>query len=142
VWRRVEVHLRRDHHEQQHECAGRCRPSDGLGREQCQARLILTDSTGRTLYVFDRDKGGTIACTASCVQVWPPLLLTAGTSAPTAGAGVTTALASVQRPDGGLQVTSGGRPLYAFSVTRPLAIRMATDSTAASGTRPGRPGTL
>ena len=76
---------------------------------------ILTDSTGRTLYVFDRDKGGTIACTASCVQVWPPLLLTAGTSAPTAGAGVTVTLASVQRPDGGLQVTSGGRPLYAFS---------------------------
>jgi len=76
---------------------------------------ILADSSGRTLYVFDRDAGGKIACTASCVQVWPPLLLTAGTSAPTAGAGVTVALASVQRPDGSLQVTSGGRPLYAFS---------------------------
>jgi predicted lipoprotein with Yx(FWY)xxD motif len=76
---------------------------------------ILADSSGRTLYVFDRDTAGKIACTSGCVGVWPPLLLTAGTSTPTPGAGVTVALASVQRPDGGMQVTSGGRPLYVYS---------------------------
>jgi predicted lipoprotein with Yx(FWY)xxD motif len=75
---------------------------------------ILVDSAGRTLYVFDKDAGGKIACTASCVQVWPPLLVTPGTT-PAAGAGVTAALATVQRPDGGLQVTLAGRPLYVYS---------------------------
>ena len=75
---------------------------------------ILVDSVGRTLYVFDKDANGKIACTAGCVQTWPPLLLT-GAASPVAGAGVTTTLATVQRPDGGMQVTSDGRPMYVFS---------------------------
>lgn len=75
---------------------------------------ILTDTSGRTLYVFDKDANGKIACAAGCVSIWPPLLLT-GTTTPTPGPGVTVALAAVQRPDGGMQVTSGGRPMYTYS---------------------------
>src|SRR5437879_6414657 len=45
---------------------------------------FVVDSSGHTLYHFDRDVGGTIACTSSCASVWPPLLLAAG--APTSSA--------------------------------------------------------
>jgi predicted lipoprotein with Yx(FWY)xxD motif len=71
---------------------------------------ILVDANGQTLYVFDRDTAGKIACTASCVQLWPPLR---ATGAPT-GTGVTAALATVARPDGGQQVTLAGRPMYTY----------------------------
>jgi predicted lipoprotein with Yx(FWY)xxD motif len=75
---------------------------------------ILVDTSGRTLYVFDKDTGGKIACVASCVSIWPPLLVNPGTN-PAPGAGVTAAIATVHRPDGGLQVTLAGRPMYVYS---------------------------
>lgn len=77
---------------------------------------ILIDSSGKTLYVFDRDTGGTSACTGNCAATWPPLLLPAGTTAPVAGAGVT-GLGVVSRPDDGtrMQVTAGGKPLYTYA---------------------------
>jgi predicted lipoprotein with Yx(FWY)xxD motif len=72
---------------------------------------ILVASNGKALYVFDPDTGGKIACTGSCVATWPPLVVSGG---PT-GTGVTAALATVARPDGGQQVTLAGRPLYNFA---------------------------
>ena len=70
---------------------------------------FLVDSTGRTLYHFDRDAGGAIACTGSCRSVWPPLLLPAGAEHPTAPASLS-GLGAATRPDGGRQVTYQGRP--------------------------------
>ena len=75
---------------------------------------FLVDGAGRTLYHFDRDVGGTIACTSSCASVWPPLLLPAGADRPTSTASLT-GLSAVTRPDGGRQVTYQGRPLYRYS---------------------------
>jgi predicted lipoprotein with Yx(FWY)xxD motif len=72
---------------------------------------ILVDGGGKTLYVFDPDTGGKVACTGSCAALWPPLVLPNGT--PT-GTGVSAALATVARPDGGQQVTLAGRPLYTY----------------------------
>src|SRR5262245_31825504 len=46
----------------------------------------LTDSAGRTLYMFQSDTGNTSTCTGSCASIWPALTTT-GT--PQAGTGVT-----------------------------------------------------
>jgi predicted lipoprotein with Yx(FWY)xxD motif len=60
-----------------------------------------------TLYTFDSDTAGatTSACTGACASAWPPLT---ATGAPTAGPGVTGALATIS----GGQVTWNGHPLY------------------------------
>jgi predicted lipoprotein with Yx(FWY)xxD motif len=78
---------------------------------------FLTDSAGKTLYVFDRDTSPTSACTGRCATTWPPVLLPdgAGTSvaAPPGASGEFTAAA---RPDGGgNQVVWNGKPLYRYT---------------------------
>ncbi len=73
---------------------------------------ILTDSSGRTLYLFKKDSGSASACDASCASVWPPLT-TAG--AVQAGSGASTNLvATIARGDGTRQVTYNGHPLYYY----------------------------
>jgi predicted lipoprotein with Yx(FWY)xxD motif len=67
-----------------------------------------------TLYTFDPENSGTIACTTGCTSVWPPLVAPSG-GAPTAGSGVTVTIATIARPDGTTQVTAGGHPLYNYS---------------------------
>jgi predicted lipoprotein with Yx(FWY)xxD motif len=74
---------------------------------------VLVNGAGRTLYVFDKDTTGTIACTGTCAGLWPPLRVTSGT--PSGDAGITAPLATVSRPDGGQQVTLAGRPLYIYA---------------------------
>ena len=44
-------------------------------------------------------------CTDACRAAWPPLLLPAGVTTATPGAGVTGALGPITRPNGGTQVT-------------------------------------
>jgi predicted lipoprotein with Yx(FWY)xxD motif len=75
---------------------------------------ILVDSKGLTLYYFTPDKGGTVTCTAACAQNWPPLMLPSGTSSPVGGKGVTGKLSVVPSPQGGMQVTYNGWPLYYY----------------------------
>ena len=73
---------------------------------------ILVDGSGRTLYLFEKDKPGRSLCSGACAGYWPPLL-TAGK--PTAKAGVKTSLLGVtRRGDGTTQVTYAGHPLYRF----------------------------
>ena len=73
----------------------------------------LTDNSGRTLYLFMADTGGTSNCNGTCAAAWPPLTTT-GT--PAAGSGVTaSSLGTITRSDGTKQVTYGGHPLYYFS---------------------------
>jgi len=80
--------------------------SSGLG-------TILTDGTGRTLYVFAKDTGTKSTCSGACASAWPPAT-TNGT--PTGGSGVTSSkLGETKRGDGMTQVTFAGHPLYYFS---------------------------
>jgi predicted lipoprotein with Yx(FWY)xxD motif len=73
---------------------------------------ILLDDQGRTLYLFEADKGGSSACYGGCAKAWPPLLTTA---APVGTAGVTqNLLGTTKRQDGTMEVTYGGHPLYYF----------------------------
>jgi predicted lipoprotein with Yx(FWY)xxD motif len=74
---------------------------------------VLVDGNGMTLYTLGTESSGTIKCTGSCAQSWPPVLLTGGATAATAGAGVDASkLGTIDRPDGGTQVTYAGMPLY------------------------------
>jgi predicted lipoprotein with Yx(FWY)xxD motif len=73
---------------------------------------VLVDARGRTLSVFEKDRGGKSACDKACVKFGPPL--TSHTQ-PRAGAGVHKAMLGVtKRQDGRRQVTYAGHPLYAF----------------------------
>jgi predicted lipoprotein with Yx(FWY)xxD motif len=77
------------------------------------AGTVLVDGNGMTLYTLGTESSGTIKCTGSCAQSWPPVLLTGGATAATAGAGVDASkLGTIDRPDGGTQVTYDGMPLY------------------------------
>jgi predicted lipoprotein with Yx(FWY)xxD motif len=71
---------------------------------------ILVDGNGRTLYLFEADKGTSSTCYGSCAAYWPPLL-TGG--APVAGAGANSSLlGTTNRTDGTTEVTYAGHPLY------------------------------
>ena len=70
----------------------------------------LAGANGMTLYVDTKEQNGTIACTGGCAQAWPPLVGTA-----TAGSGVTGSLGTITRPDGSVQVTYNGAPLYYYA---------------------------
>jgi predicted lipoprotein with Yx(FWY)xxD motif len=71
---------------------------------------ILVDGSGRTLYLFQADKGTSSTCYDSCASYWPPLL-TSG--APVAGTGASASLlGTTRRSDGTVEVTYGGHPLY------------------------------
>jgi predicted lipoprotein with Yx(FWY)xxD motif len=54
------------------------------------------------------------ACTGKCLKVWPPVMLPQGTTAPTAGAGVTASDLGTKAVTNGLQITYQGKPLYWF----------------------------
>jgi predicted lipoprotein with Yx(FWY)xxD motif len=91
------------------------RPSLAVAGTVLQARRIsgvtvLTDSRGFTLYWFTPDTPTASRCTGSCAWRWPPVI---GPAA--AGAGVTGRLGTITRPDGSVQVTYDGHPLYTAS---------------------------
>jgi predicted lipoprotein with Yx(FWY)xxD motif len=73
---------------------------------------MLTDSSGRTLYLFEKDKGTSSTCYGGCATAWPPLT-TSG--APKAGTDVkASALGTTKRKDGTSEVTYHGHPLYYY----------------------------
>jgi predicted lipoprotein with Yx(FWY)xxD motif len=73
---------------------------------------VLVDGSGRTLYLFEKDKGGKSACAGACATGWPPLMTSAK---PKAGHGIQAKLLGTTRRASGTQVTYSGHPLYAFA---------------------------
>jgi predicted lipoprotein with Yx(FWY)xxD motif len=71
---------------------------------------VLTNSAGFTLYWFAPDTSTTSKCTGSCATYWPPVKGPA-----TAGSGVTGTLGVITRPDGTMQATYDGHPLYTYA---------------------------
>jgi predicted lipoprotein with Yx(FWY)xxD motif len=73
---------------------------------------ILVDSQGMTLYHLSGEQNGKFICTSSaCVGVWHPLIAPSGVAP--SGEGVP--LGTVKRPEGTVQVTYKGTPLYTFT---------------------------
>lgn len=75
---------------------------------------VLQAPSGLTLYHLPSETNGTITCTGSCASAWPPLLAPSG-KLPPASPDVSGHLGTVQRPDGGMQVTFDGMPLYTYA---------------------------
>ena len=71
--------------------------------------MVLTGPNGMTLYTHAGDSATSSTCTGGCATAWPPLT---ATGQPTAGTGVTGKLGTLTRPDGTIQVTYAGLPLY------------------------------
>jgi predicted lipoprotein with Yx(FWY)xxD motif len=77
-----------------------------------KGRTLLTTTSGHTLYSLGVERHGKFICTAKsgCTGVWHPL---------TVAAGVTpkgpVALGTIERPEGTVQVTYRGLPLYTFA---------------------------
>jgi predicted lipoprotein with Yx(FWY)xxD motif len=81
--------------------------------------LILTNSSGLTLYMFTHDQGAENSCMSItlCPKFWPALETN---EAPTAGFGVRASLLStIELPGGAKQVTYAGHPLYTYVLDRP-----------------------
>ena len=68
---------------------------------------VLTNDSGMTLYVFDKDSAGKSACNGPCAGNWPPLM--AASSATTMGD-----YSIITRDDGTQQWAYKGRPLYTW----------------------------
>jgi predicted lipoprotein with Yx(FWY)xxD motif len=71
---------------------------------------VLTNSAGFTLYWFGPDTSTTSNCTGSCATYWPPVK-----GPVTAGSGVTGTVGVITRPDGTMQATYDGHPLYTYA---------------------------
>ncbi len=73
---------------------------------------IAVDSQGMTLYRLSGEQNGKFICTSkACLAVWHPLI------APSSGtpSGEVGSLGTVKRPEGTVQVTYNGAPLYTFA---------------------------
>jgi predicted lipoprotein with Yx(FWY)xxD motif len=75
---------------------------------------VLTDGAGRALYLFTKDTDGTSTCVDDCLAKWPALAgpATAGDQVDDGKLGTTT------RPEGTVQVTYAGKPLYYFAMDK------------------------
>jgi predicted lipoprotein with Yx(FWY)xxD motif len=73
---------------------------------------IIVNSSGRTLYLFGKDRNGKSSCTGKCAAAWPPLI-TSGKPSFT-GTAMASLLGTTKRSDGRLQVTYNHHPLYTF----------------------------
>jgi predicted lipoprotein with Yx(FWY)xxD motif len=83
-----------------------------VGVAKSRLGRILVDGRGRTLYLFERDKGTASTCYGSCASIWPPLT-TAGKPHAVRGA-LGARLGTTRRSDGKLEVTYNGHPLYRY----------------------------
>ncbi|HEY8301223.1 MAG TPA: hypothetical protein VIG48_04935 [Jatrophihabitans sp.] len=73
---------------------------------------FLTDSAGKTLYMFASDTASKSNCSGACTGYWPPLTTTGAVHA--SGSVTTAKLTTITRTDGTKQVTYAGHPLYYY----------------------------
>jgi predicted lipoprotein with Yx(FWY)xxD motif len=75
---------------------------------------VVTSADGHTLYHFTPEAHGQIACASGCTGTWPPLIVPAGAKLQAQGS-LSGTLSTIKRPDGSMQATYNGWPLYDFS---------------------------
>jgi predicted lipoprotein with Yx(FWY)xxD motif len=88
--------------------------SGAVSVESINGTDVLVDSQGRALYTADQEQGGEVLCTAECASIWDPVPASDADAAP-----ADLKLGEVERPDGGMQLTYEGQPLYAFTEEGP-----------------------
>lgn len=85
-----------------------------LGVGTTELGEVVVGSNGMTLYYFTEDEPGTTAsaCTGDCLARWP--IATTTSQDPTLE-GVSGEVGTIQSPDGQMQLTLNGMPLYSFA---------------------------
>ncbi len=80
--------------------------------ERVKGRRVLASANGHTLYSLSAERHGRFVCTKSsgCLTLWHPVLIAKG-----AKPRGPVKLGTVRRPEGELQVTFRGHPLYSFA---------------------------
>ncbi len=76
--------------------------------------ILEAGTSSFSLYLLSAESNGTLHCTGSCLQAWPPLLVPSGTKSIALGAGVNGTIGFVTRGSQ-KQVTFNGYPVYTFS---------------------------
>ena len=76
------------------------------------AGSFLTSSSGRAIYLWEKDGKNTSACSGACAGAWPPVTATGSVTA--SGSAVAADLGTITRSDGTKQVTYDGHPLYYY----------------------------
>jgi predicted lipoprotein with Yx(FWY)xxD motif len=77
------------------------------------AGQFLTDSSGRSVYLFAADGMNKSNCSGACASAWPPVPAKGSLTA--SGGAMASDLGSITRSDGTKQVTYKGQPLYYFA---------------------------
>lgn len=67
---------------------------------------VMVDPRGMTVYTFDKDKRRKSVCLDKCAENWPPVQASTAVLSPPFN--------TIKRPDGTLQMTYKGKPLYTF----------------------------
>ena len=79
-------------------------------------KTVVVNPAGRTLYSLSGESSRHLLCRSSeCARLWPPLLAPSRSTRLKAATGVHGTLALIKRPNGSLQVTLRGKPLYRYS---------------------------
>jgi len=74
---------------------------------------VLVDSAGQALYASDQEAAAhKVLCTGACNSFWEPVTATGNV---TSSSSVPGKLGTVKRPDGSMQVTYNGDPVYSFT---------------------------
>jgi predicted lipoprotein with Yx(FWY)xxD motif len=85
-------------------------PLVGTAHNARMHATILVNRSGHTLYNLSAERMGRFICTdKTCLSFWHPLVVAKGTK-PTGRV----PLGTIRRPDGRMQVTYKGAPLYTF----------------------------
>ena len=77
------------------------------------AGTVLTNGSGKAVYLWAKDTGDMSNCTGACAGAWPPVTTTGTATA--AGSAKASDIGTITRSDGTKQVTYDGHPLYYFA---------------------------
>ena len=82
---------------------------------------MLFNAKRQAIYIFEKDPKDKTVCFGECAEAWPPVF-TKGE--PVAGDGVRRSLlGTIERRDGGRQVTYAGKPLYYYANEGPGEVK-------------------
>lgn len=85
-----------------------------LGVAETDLGEVVVDAEGMVVYYFTKDEAdsGVSACEGGCLEAWPPVLTDSETPEVE---GVTGEVGTIETPEGELQVTINGMPIYYFA---------------------------
>jgi predicted lipoprotein with Yx(FWY)xxD motif len=88
----------------------------GSAKNSTLDETVVVNAAGHTLYSLSGESAHHLLCkSVECAHVWPPLTVPSKATHLKAAAGVHGAVGLLRRPNGSMQVTLRGKPLYRFS---------------------------